>query len=77
MADQSGNGGLGDDCVLGLQEAAKQVGISVPTLRRLIAAEEGPRVTQLSQRRRGVRIRHVRQWLEARTLGENLTGDES
>jgi len=58
--------GLADDRVLTLSEFAKIVGISLVTLRRRIAAHEGPIVTKLSDRRLGIRVRHAREWLDAR-----------
>lgn len=49
-----------------LKEFAAQAGISMATLRRLIAAKDGPRITQLSPRRLGVRDDHGQEWLDAR-----------
>jgi predicted DNA-binding transcriptional regulator AlpA len=54
------------DRVHSLGEFAAIVGISLPTLRRLISAGEGPQITQLSARRVGVRDSHGQQWLEER-----------
>ena len=56
-----------EDCVLTLSQFASIAGISLVTLRRLIARGEGPAVTQLSTRRRGVRVSHARAWLDSRT----------
>ena len=47
--------GLADDRVLTLSEFAKIAGISLVTLRRRIAAHDGPIVTKLSERRLGIR----------------------
>jgi hypothetical protein len=58
--------GLADDRVLTLSEFAKIAGISLVTLRRRIAAHDGPIVTKLSERRLGIRVRHAREWLDAR-----------
>ena len=58
--------GLADDRVLTLPQFAKLVGISPVTLRRRIAAHDGPIVTKLSERRLGIRVRHAREWLDAR-----------
>ena len=58
--------GLADDRVLSLSEFAEIAGISLVTLRRMIAARNGPIVTKLSERRLGIRVRHARQWLDAR-----------
>jgi predicted DNA-binding transcriptional regulator AlpA len=62
-----------EDRVLMLSEFAAIAGISFVTLRRLIARGEGPAVTKLSERRRGIRWRHGREWLDART-SNNLLG---
>jgi predicted DNA-binding transcriptional regulator AlpA len=56
---------LADDRVLTLSEFAAVVGFSVVTLRRRIAAGDGPIVTQLSERRIGIRVRHGRAWLDS------------
>ena len=61
--------GLADDRVLTLSEFAKIAGISLVTLRRRIAAHDGPIVTKLSERRLGIRVRHAREWLDARASG--------
>jgi predicted DNA-binding transcriptional regulator AlpA len=53
-----------DDVVLTLLECAKAVGLSLATLRRRIADGTGPRITRLSDRRLGVRIRHYKAWLD-------------
>jgi hypothetical protein len=58
--------GLADDQVLTFSEFAKIAGISLVTLRRTIKARDGPIVTKLSERRRGIRVRHARAWLDAR-----------
>jgi predicted DNA-binding transcriptional regulator AlpA len=57
---------LSDDRMLTLPEFAEAAGISIATLRRLIAAQDGPIVTLLSPRRRGIRTQHGREWLDAR-----------
>jgi hypothetical protein len=67
--DQSASLGLADDRVLTLSEFAKIAGISLVTLRRRIAAHDGPIITKLSERRLGIRVRHARDWLDARTSG--------
>ena len=58
--------GLADDRVVTLSEFAEIAGISLMTLRRRIAAHDGPIITKLSERRLGIRVRHARQWLDAR-----------
>jgi hypothetical protein len=66
--------GLADDRVLTLSEFAKIAGISLVTLRRRIAAHDGPIVTKLSERRLGIRVRHAREWLDARASNNLLEG---
>lgn len=61
-----GLSGLADDQVLKISEFAKIAGISVITLRRGIAANDGPITTRLSKRRIGIRVRHGRAWLDSR-----------
>jgi hypothetical protein len=56
---------LVDYRVLSLLEFSEVAGVSVATLRRLIKAGRGPRVTWMSSRRCGIRIRHGREWLDA------------
>jgi predicted DNA-binding transcriptional regulator AlpA len=63
---------LADDRVLTLSEFVKIAGISLVTLRRMIAAHDGPIVTKLSERRLGIRVRHAREWLDARASGNLL-----
>jgi len=58
--------GLSDDRVLTLAEFSQIAGISLITLRRRIAAHDGPIITKLSERRIGIRVRHAREWLDAR-----------
>jgi predicted DNA-binding transcriptional regulator AlpA len=50
--------------ILSLRQAAGIAGVSVSTLLRRMAAGEGPQVTRLSPRRCGVRVDHLRQWLD-------------
>ncbi len=57
---------LEHDRVLTIAQAAVIAGVSVATLRREIKAGRGPRVTWLSMRRCGIRVRHLREWLDAR-----------
>jgi predicted DNA-binding transcriptional regulator AlpA len=53
--------------VLTFPEVAEVAGISLSTLRREINRGEGPTVTTLSTRRKGVRSDHFHQWLNARS----------
>jgi predicted DNA-binding transcriptional regulator AlpA len=54
------------DRVRSLRETAALLGVSIATLRRMIAAGDGPVVTQLSARRQGIRDSHREMWLDAR-----------
>jgi predicted DNA-binding transcriptional regulator AlpA len=54
------------DRVRSLREFAAHVGISFKTLKRLLQAGKGPRLTQLSPNRVGVRDSHGQEWLEER-----------
>ena len=56
---------LVDDRVMSLLEFSEVAGVSVATLRRQIKAGRGPRVTWVSSRRCGIRVRHGREWLDA------------
>jgi predicted DNA-binding transcriptional regulator AlpA len=55
------------DSVLSINEFSRLAGVSIATARRMIAADDAPIVTRLSQRRIGIRMRHLREWLDART----------
>jgi predicted DNA-binding transcriptional regulator AlpA len=57
-----------DDRVLTYPQTATVIGSSVETLRRRIAAGDGPVVTRLSGRRLGVRVKHLRAWLDSRAI---------
>ena len=68
-----------EDRVLTLSQFASNAGISLVILRRSIARDEGPIVTKLSTRRLGIRVRHAREWLDARASGilkEGKTEDQ-
>lgn len=54
--------------VVSLRTAAALAGISTVTLRRLIASGNGPRVLRLSERRLGIRVSDLRDWLESRAV---------
>jgi hypothetical protein len=58
--------GVADDVVLTLSDFVKLAGVSMSTVRRMILRGDGPVITQLSERRRGVRVRHARAWLDVR-----------
>jgi hypothetical protein len=65
--------GLGQDergsinRVRSFKDTAELLGISLPTLRRMITAGDGPTVTRLSERRLGIRDDHRIVWLDARS----------
>lgn len=52
--------------VLNYREAAAFLGISPATFERLIYGGDGPPLVVLSERRRGVRLRDLIDWIEAR-----------
>jgi predicted DNA-binding transcriptional regulator AlpA len=54
-----------EDRVMTIPEVAAAANLSIATLRRRIAAGEGPRIVRLSMRRRGVRLGDYRRWLDA------------
>ena len=56
-----------DEHVVTLNEAAHVAGISLCTLRRRLADGSGPRVVRLSERRVGIRVRDLKQWIAERT----------
>lgn len=58
-----------DDHILTPREFCKEFagGISIKTFRRLRQRNEAPTVTQLSPHRFGIRVRHAREWQDARS----------
>jgi predicted DNA-binding transcriptional regulator AlpA len=52
--------------MLRVEEVAARMGWSTRTLERLCASGEGPPITRMSARRRGIRVDHFRQWLDQR-----------
>lgn len=52
--------------LLKFEECALQVGWSSKHFERIVKKGEGPRVTKLSPKNRGVRTDHFREWLDAR-----------
>ena len=58
-----------NDCVNSFAECAHRAGVSLATWRRIIERGEGPKIVELSLRRRGVRESHFVEWLDARTRG--------
>jgi hypothetical protein len=65
-----------DDVVEALSVVAAKLGISLSTLRRLLAAGQGPDVVQLSDRRQGITRRGRREFIASRTRSP-MTRDES
>ena len=57
------------DPVRSLRYTASVLGISVATLRRLIADGVGPKVVRVSERRPGIRDSERERWLRERTAG--------
>jgi hypothetical protein len=56
----------GVDRVRPPRETADLLGISLPTFKRILASGDGPVVTQLSERRIGIRDSHRTAWLDSR-----------
>ena len=56
-----------DDRVMTLSEWRALRRISQSTQQRLFAAGLGPRVTHLSARRKGITVKHDREWLAERS----------
>jgi hypothetical protein len=59
---------LPDDAVLLIPEWAALNTFSEREARRILASGKGPVVTQLSPKRRGITVRHNREWQERRAL---------
>jgi predicted DNA-binding transcriptional regulator AlpA len=56
-----------EDRVMTIPECAAAANVSLATMRRRIAAGEGPRIVRLSSRRIGVRVSDYRRWLDTRS----------
>ena len=50
--------------ILPVEEVAAMLKMSLRTLERKCAADDGPRVTKLSARKKGIRADHLREWLD-------------
>lgn len=61
--------GSDDLRILRVEEVASRMGWSTRTVERLSASGEGPPITRLSARRRGVRVDHFREWLDKYKAG--------
>lgn len=61
------------------QVAAREVGLSTSTLRRLCKAGTGPVLLRLSERRLGIRRGDLDSWLDSRVMAAdpNLTPESS
>jgi hypothetical protein len=59
---------LADDRVIKIPVAAAIAGRGYDEFRRLLKRGEGPVLTQMSEARYGVRIRHLRAWLDGRAV---------
>jgi excisionase family DNA binding protein len=55
-----------DQRVLTVIEAARLIGVSHPTIKRIIASGNGPPIIQIGKRRIGIRISDLRRWLDGR-----------
>jgi hypothetical protein len=59
------------DRVNSFAECAHRAGVSLATWRRILERGDGPKIVQLSRRRRGVRQSHFVEWLDAHTQADN------
>lgn len=59
------------DRVESFKQFCDRNGVGLSTLKRLIARGEGPTVTVLSERRKGIRASHAKEWLESRAQRPN------
>jgi predicted DNA-binding transcriptional regulator AlpA len=69
LSKEERRAGVGVDRVRSLAETARLIGISLPTLRRLIANGTGPRTVRPSPRRIGVRDSDREAYLDAKASG--------
>jgi predicted DNA-binding transcriptional regulator AlpA len=54
--------------LLSFEEVALFLGYSCKHVERIVQSGEGPQVTKLSPKRRGIRADHFRQWLDKRAV---------
>ncbi|KMO19761.1 helix-turn-helix transcriptional regulator [Methylobacterium indicum] len=59
---------LHDDVVVSFRDACREAGVSISTMRRKMAAGDGPRVIYLSTRRIGIRRGDLRRWMATREV---------
>jgi hypothetical protein len=64
------NGAIEDDRIYSFAFCADKADVSLATFRRLVSAGTGPKVTDVSDRRRGVRGKNYRAWLDSRTVSK-------
>jgi hypothetical protein len=64
------NGLIEPDRIYGFDLCADLADISLPTFRRQVKKGTGPQVTQVSDRRFGVRGRHLSAWLDSKALAD-------
>jgi hypothetical protein len=62
------NGLIEPDRVYGFDVCADLADISLPTFRRQLKSGTGPQVTKVSDRRLGVRGRHLSAWLDSKAV---------
>jgi predicted DNA-binding transcriptional regulator AlpA len=55
-----------DQRVLTIIEAARLIGVSLATIKRIIADGSGPPIVQIGKRRIGIRVCDLRRWLDGR-----------
>jgi predicted DNA-binding transcriptional regulator AlpA len=58
---------LPEFAVVGREQAAVLLGVSLETLKRMEARGQGPKRVKVSQKRVGYRLSDLRTWIEART----------
>jgi hypothetical protein len=59
------------DQVLSDELLASLMGVSIDTVQRNRARGDGPKLTQLSQRRHGTRMRDYQTWLDSKRKGQD------
>jgi predicted DNA-binding transcriptional regulator AlpA len=56
--------------ILKFEEVALTLGYSTKHVERICAGDDGPKVTKLSAKRRGIRADHLREWLDTRAKAQ-------
>jgi predicted DNA-binding transcriptional regulator AlpA len=62
--------------ILRFEEVAIQLGYSTKHVERICAGDDGPKVTKLSPKRRGIRADHFREWLDARAKRDEEASEQ-